>query len=62
VERVTGAPDDVVLSARGERLDDRLQVAGFLGPVVAVHERVHLRSRDLSCVRLPSSHRCSFLR
>jgi hypothetical protein len=45
---------------RGEPLDDRLQVAGFLGPIVA-HERVHPRSSHAWCERLPSSHLASFL-
>ena len=43
MQRVTGASNDIVLRVGGEPLDDRLQVAGFLGAVVVFHERVHLR-------------------
>jgi len=60
--RAIGAPDDVVLRVGREPVDDRLQVAGFLGPVVAVHERVHLSPGHVSRGgRLLSIHVCSFL-
>ena len=61
VERVAGTSDDVVLGVSSESLDDRSQVAGFLGPVVTVHERVHLRSSHPWCDRLLSHLKCSLL-
>jgi hypothetical protein len=44
VQGAARAPGDVVLGAADEAVDDRLDVAGLLGAVVAVDEGVHLLS------------------
>jgi hypothetical protein len=54
---LAGPSDDVVFGVGAEPLDDRLQVASFFGPVMAVHEGVHLLAGRALCRLLLRGHR-----